>query len=397
MLSEFIKKSWKDARSTAGEKDLDLPYPFVPPSFTPDGIHRMLFYWDTYFTNIGLIADGHTDWARENVDDLLYALEYFGCVPNFTRKDGAEYCSQPPLLALMIKDVFRETKDEVWLKKAADGLEKEYAFWMTKRMTPIGLNQYGCNTQDEEKLLWYYDYVSTRIELPKDISKAEKMRIAKNFVAEGESGEDYTPRYANHNALDYAQIDLNAHLYGVEDFLSQYFSGKDAEKSAYYAAQKNRRVALIEKYCFNEKTGTYCDYDFVADKKNEIVCAACFLPYFYGFARKDGNVLHIYNALKTKGGVSACEDTGSREYQWGYPYIWAPYQYFAYKALRRYGCEKEAKELRENYMRLLSSVFERTGTLWERYDENGEAADLEYPTQKMLGWTAGVYQYFSLQ
>jgi hypothetical protein len=46
---------------------------------------------------------------------------------------------------------------------------------------------------------------------------------------------------------------------------------------------------------------------------------------------------------------------------------------------------------------LLSSAFDKTGALWERYDENGPAADLEYPTQKMLGWTAGTYRYFSLQ
>ena len=396
-LGEYIKNSWKDARSTAGERDLDLPYPFVPPSYTPDGIFRTLYYWDTYFTNIGLIMDGHTDWARENVDNLLYALDCFGCVPNFTRKDGAEYCSQPPLLALMVQDIFQETKDEEWLKKAVEGLEKEYVFWMTKRMTPIGLNQYGTNAQTREKLLWYYDYASTRVALSQNIPDEEKMRIAKNFIAEGESGEDFTPRYASHNALDYVQIDLNSHLYGVESFLAQYFGDKNAEKAAYYTAQKEKRLALLEKYCFNEKTGTYCDYDFVSDKKNEIVCAACFLPYFYGFARKDGNLLHIYNTLKTKGGVSSCEDTGMGGYQWGYPYIWAPHQYFAYKALFRYGYKKEAAELCKNYKELLSSSFERTGVLWERYDENGEAANLEYPTQKMLGWTAGVYQYFSLQ
>ena len=48
-------------------------------------------------------------------------------------------------------------------------------------------------------------------------------------------------------------------------------------------------------------------------------------------------------------------------------------------------------------MNLLLTIFEKTGTLWERYDENGQAADLEYPTQTMLGWTAGTYRYFSMQ
>jgi alpha,alpha-trehalase len=294
----------------------------------------------------------------------------------------------------MVRDVAEATGDEVWLAQAVDALEGEYRFWMTNRMTPLGLNQYGCNAMDEKTLLGYYEYVSTRLPLPQDISIAEKMRIAKNFVAEAESGEDYTPRYASHNALDYVQIDLNSHLYGLENFLCEYFTGKDEQKAAYYRAQAERRVELIERYCFNEDTGAYCDYDFVSEKKNEIICCACFLPYYYGFARKGTGVAFVYEALKTKGGVAACQDTGEYIYQWGYPYIWAPYQYFAYKALVRYGYTAQAAELRERYMRLLSDTFDRTGALWERYDENGNAADLEYPTQPMLGWTAGVYNYF---
>ena len=395
-LDTYIKEGWAKARTVAGETDLELPYPFIPPAMAAEGIHRTLYYWDTYFTNLGLIADGYVNWARENTDDLLYALRHFGCVPNYTRKDGADFCSQPPLLSLMVQDIYKATGDKAWLAKAAEALETEYAFWMQKRMTPIGLNQHGSNAT-KENLLGYYDYVSTRIELDQSLSDDEKIWIAKNFVAEAESGEDYTPRYANHNALDYVQIDLNSHLYGVEAFLAGYFSDKDTGKAAYYTAQKEKRLALIEKYCFNEETGVYCDYDFVSDKKNEIISAACFLPYFYNFANKKGNVKAVYDILKTKGGVAACQDTGNTQYQWGYPYIWAPHQYFAYKALLNGGEKEAAEELRANYIRLLADTFEKTGALWERYDENGPAADLEYPTQKMLGWTAGVYRYFSLQ
>ena len=395
-LDTYIKEGWVKARTTACETDLELPYPFVPPAMAAEGIHRTLYYWDTYFTNIGLIVDGYVNWARENTDDLLYALRHFGCVPNYTRKDGADFCSQPPLLSLMVRDIYQQTKDEAWLAKAVEALEIEYKFWMQKRMTPIGLNQYGSNAT-KENLLWYYDYVSTRIELDQSLPDDEKIRIAKNFVAEAESGEDYTPRYANHNALDYVQIDLNSHLYGLEGFLAAYFADKDTKKAAYYTAQQEKRLALIEKYCFNEETGVYCDYDFVSDKKNDIISAACFLPYFYGFANQKGDIKAVYAILKTKGGVSACQDTGNTQYQWGYPYIWAPHQYFAYVALKNYGYTELAKELRENFANLLSFHFDKTGALWERYDENGPAADLEYPTQKMLGWTAGTYRYFSLQ
>ena len=395
-LDRYIKQGWAFARTTGAEEDLDMPFPYNPP--TIDGLFRTLFYWDTYFTNIGLHADGHAEWARENVDDLLFALDHFGCVPNYTRKNGAEFCSQPPLLSLMVKDIYSWFKDDEWLKKAVSGLEKEYKFWMTERITPIGLNQYGCNATDREVLLGYFDYACGRVSLDKSLPEDQKIWIAKNLVAEAESGQDYNPRYDHHNSLDYVQIDLNSHLYGLEDFLCNYFEGKDKEKHEYYKAQRDKRLELIEKYCYNEKAGVYCDYDFVSKKKNDIICSACFLPYFYGFAKDGGSgAKRVYEELKCKGGIVVCQDTGDTEFQWGYPYIWAPCQFFAFNALNKYGFYNEAEELRLNYINLLSSVFERTGALWERYEEDGEAKDLEYPNQKMLGWTAGVYRYFSMQ
>ena len=294
----------------------------------------------------------------------------------------------------MIQDVYAALGDEAWLKKAVLGLEKEYAFWMRKRMTPIGLNQHGTNAVgNRAALTYYYSLVAHRIAMDESAPEEEQIQIAINLIAEAESGEDFTPRYENHNATEYAQIDLNAHLYGVEQFLSDFYRGKNEEKSAYYQAQKERRLALIERYCYNEKTGVYADYNFVQNKRNNVVCVASFLPYFYGFARKGSSPAAIYDKLKTKGGVVSCEDTGDRHYQWGYPYIWAPHQYFAYVALKNYGEEERADELCRNYTQLLSNTYDKTGFLWERYTEEGNAPDLEYPTQKMLGWTAGVYRY----
>ena len=394
-LDEYIKNGWEIARTVSGKGDMQLPFPFIPPSITPDGMHRTLYYWDTYFTNVGLIIDGRVEWARENVDNLIFALNKFGCVPNYTREDGARFCSQPPLLGLMIRDIFAQTKDEKWLDEAVRSLEKEYEFWMTERITPVGLNQYGCNAKNEKDLLEYFDYICTRIKLRQDISVERKMDIAKNFLAEAESGEDYTPRYQDHNALEYAQIDLNSHLYGVEEFLYEYFLDKDLAKAEFYKTRKETRVKLIEKYCYNPKTGIYCDYNFVKQSVNDIISVACFMPYYYGFAKRSGDLLAVYDALKTKGGVASCQDIGKHGYQWGYPFIWAPHQYFAYNALARYGYAEQSERLRVDYINLLSSVFERTGALWERYDENGQAKDLEYPTQKMLGWTAGVYRYLT--
>ena len=391
-LKNYVKNSWDKALTRLETPTFVLPYSFVPPCV--NGEFRVLYYWDTYFTNVGLIADDKTELAKDNVNALLYALDLFGCVPNCVRENGADFASQPPLLGLMIQDIYRATKDGAWLEKAVRGLEKEYVFWMQNRMTEIGLNQYGGNMKEPTELAGYYDYVATRLHLSTDMPISEKAARGAHFLAEGESGEDFTPRYERHNALDYVQIDLNAHLYGVEDFLARYYADKDAEKNAYYLAQKQIRFERIEKYCYDPRTGVYFDYDFVAKKRSGVVCAACFTPWFYGFGKDRAPLKKVYETLKNSGGVYACEDTGEHTYQWGYPNIWAPHQFFAYEGLKRSGLLIEARELAENYTRLLEGAFEKTGGLWERYTPDGVAPSLEYTTQEMLGWTAGVYNHF---
>ena len=391
-MKEYVKNSWEKAKTELKTPTFTLPYPFVPPCV--NGEFRVLYYWDTYFTNVGLLADGKTELAKYNVDTLLYALDLFGCVPNCVQEGGADFASQPPLLGLMLQDIYRATGDKAWLKKAVVGLEKEYAFWMEKRMTEIGLNQYRGNTDNQAALAGYYDYVATRLHLSVNMPLAEKAVRGANFLAEGESGEDFTPRYAHHNALDYVQIDLNAHLYGVEDFLARYYHDKDEEKSAYYAAQRNARLQRIERYCYDSETGIYFDYDFVAKKRSKTVCAACFLPWFYGFGKGEKGLAEVYESLQSKGGVYACQDVGDTSYQWGYPNIWAPHQYFAYEALKRSGANEQATTLAKGYTRLLAGEFEKTACLWERYTPEGVAPSLEYTTQEMLGWTAGVYNHF---
>ena len=391
-VKQYIKQAWGEALTELKTPAFSLPYSFVPPCV--NGEFRVLYYWDTYFTNVGLISDGHADWALNNVNNLLYALDVFGCVPNCAKENGADYASQPPLLGLMIQDVYRAIKDDEWLAVAVQSLEKEYAFWMRERITKIGLNQYGGNCKNAQSLCEYYDYVTTRLPLPTDIPYAEKVKRGENLLAEGESGEDFSPRYENHNALDYVQIDLNAHLYGVEDFLSRYYQDKNEGKYKRYRASKEKRLQLLNTYCYDAQKGIYFDYNFVTGQRSEVVCAACFTPWFYGFGRGRYGLKAVYDRLICKSGVYACENLGDESYQWGYPNLWAPHQYFAYEALRKNGLLFEANGLAKGYMKLLSDVFKKTGCLWERYHENGVAPSLEYTTQEMLGWTAGVYNHF---
>lgn len=393
MLKEYISNSWELAVTSKRTGKLKLPFDFVPPCIT--GEFRSLYYWDTYLINKGLILDGKVLLAKNNVDDLIFALDYFGCVPNYTRDNGADWCSQPPFLALMIKDIDASIKDAEWLATAILKLENEYKFWMDNRFTKSGLNQYGTNKKTERGLAWYYDHVvCKRIAFTDKLTIKQKAERAKNFIAEAESGEDFTPRYNNHNAMQMNQIDLNSHIFGIEQLLYSYYQGKDEEKYQFYKQQADKRVELLKSLCFDKESNLFYDYNFEEETISKRLCAACFLPYYYKIAENGDGLLKLYGVLKSKGGVFACEDVGDNAYQWGYPNIWAPHQYFAFVALKNYGFEKEANELRNNYMNLLEGEFNRTGKIWERYDEDGVAKSLEYETQPMLGWTAGVYNYF---
>ena len=48
---------------------IGIPYPYTVPS---EEAFNELYYWDTYFTNVGLIKLGMTPLAKHNTDNILY-------------------------------------------------------------------------------------------------------------------------------------------------------------------------------------------------------------------------------------------------------------------------------------------------------------------------------------
>lgn len=384
-VREYIKDNWNVFTDKSGY----IPYPYTPPCFS-DGAFNILFYWDTFFTNEGLIADGRINQARDNVNNLIYFLNKFGCVPNMTRETGADYASQPPLLYLMIKRLMEVEPNARWERGVICALEKEYKFWMTERIAPCGLNRYGTNMKDRQTLIKGFEETRKRIPLPTNLSDDEKVASAISLIAEGESGEDHTPRF-DHRAAEYAAVGLNSHLYGLEEFLENYFIDKNKEKSESYKSAKLKRVALMKKF-MEDEDGVYHDYRFTDGIRSKIYASACFLPYMVGIATKGINVL--VDKLSYEIGFRSCENIGVEGCQWGYLYAWPPHQYFAFNALLRTNRKEVAEDHAGRYMRIVEETFDRTGFLWEKYEVKGVAKGEEYPTQIMMGWTAGVYNVF---
>ena len=79
-------------------------------AIVPGERFRETYYWDSYWTVLGLIACGMLDTAEGVARNLLSLVERFGFVPNGAR---AYYLNrtQPPVLASTCRAVFEALRD----------------------------------------------------------------------------------------------------------------------------------------------------------------------------------------------------------------------------------------------------------------------------------------------
>lgn len=398
-VSKYITESWSRAiQKNNVDPEFVMPFDFIPPCIAgKPGVFTQLFYWDTYFTNKGLYIDGMEKYAYGNIENLKFALRQFGCVPNMCRKTGADYASQPPLLVFMVKDYYDFSKDIEFLSDSFNALEIEYSFWMAKRISPTGLNRWGGN----------YDY---KTNIPKDTTSylnertgeritcswEEIVKYYENSLAQGESGEDNTQRYLM-RATEINAVDLNSYLYGFEILMAEFSKilGKDSE---IWLQRANKRKKLMDKYLLDKETGIYFDYIFTDKKLTKIYCVDNYTPIVFGLSADKSAVEKINEMLIKEHGVVSTNipSINGEKYQWGFPNVWAPHQYWAFVANLKVENEKKANEIVLKYLNTAADEFAKTNALYEKYDgiKGGKAIVNEYGIPEMLGWTAGIYQKF---
>src|SRR5271155_1725384 len=76
---------------------LALPQPYV----VPGGRFREMYYWDSYFTMLGLAESGRGDLVTDMVRDFAYLIDTYGHVPNGARTYYLSR-SQPPFFFAMV-------------------------------------------------------------------------------------------------------------------------------------------------------------------------------------------------------------------------------------------------------------------------------------------------------
>src|SRR3954471_23094170 len=112
----YIEKYW-DEITFYHPKDkgihLGLPNKFVSPN---DGIYKNdQFYWDSYFTILGLVKCGRQKLAKGIIDNFIFMQKRFNIIPMRNRYYNLG-SSQVPFLTSMAREVFAAAKDVKWMK-----------------------------------------------------------------------------------------------------------------------------------------------------------------------------------------------------------------------------------------------------------------------------------------
>lgn len=393
-LDTNIEKTVKQTHENAGTL-LALPFPYTTPCVADN--YQEMYYWDTYFTNVGLILWGRADLANNNIENMFYLIEKYGFMPNGNRTYYLNR-SQPPFLSHMVKDLYDCTGDRIWLLKAYGVLKKEYDFWQNKRNTPTGLNGYTGYDIFEDVLERNYTYFLRRVgkQAKENPTKEDLLDAYFGGVSSYESGWDCSSRFKD-KGNEFNTVDLNSLLYGMEENMRLFSEILETGEADVWEDRKKARRERMS-MLWNPERGLFLDKNFKTGEFSTYASVASFYPLFVKLATENEaeSTVKLFDDLNLEYGISAGESKSQLNCQWDYPNVWAPLQLIMYKALKNYGYDDKANIVAEKYIKLVENNFVRTQNLWEKYDGNtGDLAGSEYKAGAMLGWTSGVYIYFN--
>jgi len=410
-LREHIDWLWPNlTRTTTSAPPYSSLIPLPKPYVVPGGRFREGYYWDTYFTMLGLQESGHEDLVDDMLDDFVCEIDEFGHIPNGNRTYYMSR-SQPPFFGPMVVLAAQYEGAGVY-RKYLPQLTKEYAYWMLgENSTPRGqATRNVVVLSDGTVLNRYWDERDT----PRDESYLEDVQTAgqapsrppnelyRDLRAAAESGWDFSSRWLGDNAMlptirttSIVPVDLNGLLFGLEvTILKGCGVARDYVCVADFLARAKRRAKGINRYLRNHN-GYYGDYDWQLGKPRDNITAAAVYPLFTGAAwpgRAERTLKAVHdNLLKDRGLATTAIRTGQ---QWDAPNGCAPLHWLTIEAARRYGRDDLAKDVGRRFLADVRQVYAAEQKLVEKYVVEGPNAGGggggEYPLQDGFGWTNGV-------
>jgi len=372
---KYIQQYWKQI-TCYHPKDkqlhLGLPHRYVSPN---NNIFKYdQFYWDSYFTILGLVKSKKIELAKGMIDNFCFMFNRFGIIPMRNRYYNLG-TSQIPFLTSMTMEVFAVNHDLPWLKKTMKVAELELEnYWMNKDLT--------------EKHLVY-----------KDLSRYCDHYIT-HLGSEHESGWDMTSRF-NDRCLDFLPVDLNTALYKYERDLSEaYRLLKNNSKYIHYKEQAKKRKKQIISLMWNSELNFFFDYNYVKKQQSFFYSVAGFYPLWAKLATaKQAKRIrdHALSIFEYDGGIANTQSYGLSEdiKQHDYPNGWPHQQWIVIEGLLNYGFKDDALRIAKKWLDMNAKIFRATGVFWEKYNvvnyDIGEFNPNRYPTQTGFAWTNAVF------
>ncbi|MDE2450738.1 MAG: trehalase [Gammaproteobacteria bacterium] len=428
-------------------------YLYLPHSYVvPGGFFNEMFGWDSYFIELGLIADHRDALARDMVANMLFEVANYGGVLNA----NATYFltrSQPPLLGEMIrallsdKNAFPDQRAAAaWLRQAYPLAVENYSIWQRDehRAGNTGLSRYFDYGGSEPAVRGGYARQVIRfllahpgendgylIKASQHPTAAEAARLAKvscdvhasQACADGwyegyrltakfyggdramrESGFDVSFRFGpfSGSTTEYAPVCLNSLLYryalDLQRFAQRLGLATDATRWAQDAAARKR---AINTYLWNPALGLYTDYDFVTGKPSYYAFITAYYPLWAGIASKlqAQAVREKLPLFERVGGLQT--STYASGAQWDSPFGWAPTNWLAVSGLEAYGYDVDARRIASEFMATVDRGLADDGTIREKYNMATGNSDVKIKitagyTQNVIGfgWTNGIYLKF---
>jgi alpha,alpha-trehalase len=395
-----------DARSSL----IPLPQAYV----VPGGRFREVYYWDSYFTMLGLVESGRTDLVAHMLDNFAHLIATVGHIPNGNRTYYLGR-SQPPFFGAMV-GLYARATDTTQALRYLDALEAEHAFWMAgaERLEPAQtyrrvvrqpdgglLNRYWDDLPEPRPESYRQDY-----ELAVTLPETSREAFYRNVRATAESGWDFSSRWMRDpsdlrtlETTELIPVDLNSLLYHAERTIAalRAFRGRagDAEVAdRFLRAAEQRRQALLSA-AYDPIGGFFYDVRWRSGERvSDRPTLAAAAPLYFGLATPE-QAFRVAarlerDFLKPGGFVTTLISSGQ---QWDAPNGWPPLEWLAMEGVRRYGRADLADVARDRWLALNRRTFRSSGKMMEKYDVvdvNRRAGGGEYPTQDGFGWSNGV-------
>jgi alpha,alpha-trehalase len=386
---------------------LSLPHPFV----VPGGRFRELYYWDSYFTMLGLVHTGRQDLVEDIIENFGSLLDRFGLIPNASRTYYLGR-SHPPVFYLALS-LSTNRSPEV-LRQRLGWLLKEHSYWMAgetdvaagethRRLARLDdgtlLNRYWDDRAQPRDESWAEDVL-----IAGKVPEAAQPELWRNLRAAAESGWDFSSRWLGDgksletiSTTRILPVDLNCLLFGLEQTIAkQSVELGEMQQAEVFGEKANARAHAIRTHLWNANAGFFTDYGLDGGGVSDALTAASAFPLFVRLCSEAEahSTAHALRDLLKPWGL--CTTTTTTGQQWDAPNGWAPLQWIAVEGLKNYGENQFAREIAERWVALTKRHFDATGQMLEKYDVvTGHAGGGgEYGVEVGFGWTNGVVLAF---